>query len=194
MGDLASYRLSDFILFSGAAYYRQFELYNQAIWPLHLIAILFVILIFYSLWKKPVSAGRLVSVLLLISWVWVSVFFLYQRFYQIHVIANWYAFGFMLQAGLIGWYGFIKNQFDYFLTSQIRIYMGSAVLVIAFLIYPFIAMITGRSWLQFEMFALAPDPTVLATIAILIMYKAPKVLYVLPILWLFITTITLSVM
>ena len=58
MGELASYRLSDFILFSQTAYYRQFELYNQAIWPLHLVAVLFSLLIGFALWKKPAWAGE----------------------------------------------------------------------------------------------------------------------------------------
>ncbi|MCK5386588.1 MAG: hypothetical protein KAJ39_05355, partial [Gammaproteobacteria bacterium] len=68
------------------------------------------------------------------------------------------------------------------------------LLFISLIIYPFIAFITGRSWLQFEMFSLTPDPTVLATLAILYLCKVSSVLYVVPIIWLLISGMTLIVM
>ena len=196
MGEITSYSLSDFILFSDRVYYRQFELYNHAIWPLHLIAIVFSLVIIYTFWKKPAASwsGRLIAVLLTLSWVWVAWAFLFERFYQIHVVANWYALGFVLQAGLITWYGVIKNQFSLFVQSQPRINIGLVLLFISLILYPFIAFITGRSWLQFEMFSLTPDPTVLATFAILTLCKVSSVLYVVPIIWLIISGMTLIVM
>lgn len=194
MGDLISYQLSDFILFSQAVYYRQFEIYNLNIWPLQIVAILFSLVITYTLWKNPVWAGRLVSTVLIASWLWVAFAFLYQRFYQIHIVADWYALGFVLQAGLITWYGVFKNQFTLFVRSQFRIKIATSLLFVTFILYPFVAFITGRSWMQFEMFALAPDPTVLSTLAILLFYKARVVLYVIPIIWMLLSTMTLLAM
>ena len=194
MSELASYRLSDFILFTATAYYRQFELYNQAIWPLHIVAIVFALLIFYALWAKKVWSGRLIALILVICWVWVAVAFLYQRFYQIHVVADWYALGFVLQAGLITWHGVIRNQFTHFVRNQLGIIICSGLLFVAIIFYPFKTYISGRSWIQFEMFALAPDPTVLATLAILFFCNASVVLYVIPIIWILISSMTLSVM
>ena len=194
MGELTSYSLSDFILFSDKVYFRQFELYNHAIWPLHLIAIVFSLVIFFALWEKPVWAGRVIAVLLTLSWVWVAWAFLYANFYQIHVVANWYALGFVLQAGLIIWYGLIKNRFTLAEESRNKINIGLVLIFISLILYPFIALITGRSWLQFEMFSLTPDPTVLATLAILVLCKASRVLYVIPIIWLIISGMTLIVM
>jgi len=194
MGDLITYRLSDFILFSQTAYYRQFELYNQAIWPLHVVAIVLACVIAYALWKKPVWAGRLVAAILLVSWLWVAWAFLYLRFYQIHIVANWYALGFVLQVGLITWYGIIQNRFNVFMTSRWRVNVGTGLLFISLIIYPFIPVITGRSWLQFEMFFLAPDPTVLATLAILLLYRTPKVLFLIPTIWMALSGVTLLIM
>ena len=193
MGDLTTYRLSDFILFSKTAYYRQFELYNHAIWPLHVVAILFSCVIIYVLWKRPVWAGRLVAIILVLSWLWVAWEFLYLRFYQIHIVANWYALGFILQAGLIIWHGVIQNRFNVFTTSPWGIKMGSGLLFISLIMYPFIPVIIGRRWQQFEMFSLVPDPTVLATLSILLFYRSPKVLYLIPIIWILISGVTLFV-
>jgi len=194
MGDLASYQLSDFILFSETAYYRQFEFYNQAIWPLHLVAILFSFAIIYMLWKKPGWAVRAITGLLVASWLWVAWAFLYQRFYQIHVVANWYALGFVVQAGLLAWYGVIKERIDKGISNQCREQLAIALLALVLIGYPFVAVVSGRSWMQSEMFALAPDPLVLATLAILFFYKSPVVLYVIPIIWVVISSMTLYVM
>jgi len=194
MGELSSYRLSDFILFSQSAYYRQFELYNQAVWPLHIVAILFGLLILYALWKKPAWAGRVISLLLAVIWIWVAVAFLYQRFHQIHVVADWYAYGFILQAAIIVWYGAIKNRLALSVENMLRKITGSGLLLVAYIFYPFIAYISGRSWMQLEMFALAPDPTVLATLGVLIFYKLPVILYSIPVIWLLISAITILVM
>ena len=194
MGEWASYRLSDFILFSETAYYRQFELYNLVVWPLHVVAILFALMIVYALWKRTVWAGRVISGLLVVSWLWVAWAFLYQRFYQIHVVADWYALGFVLQAGMIIWYGIIRNRLTLHATNRLRVKIGSGLLIIAFVVYPFIAFIAGRSWMQFEMFALAPDPTALGTLAILLFYKAPRALYPIPVIWLLLSAMTLFAM
>lgn len=194
MGELASYRLSDFILFSQTTYYRQFELYNQAIWPLHIVVVLLALMIFYALWKKPAWAGRGIALILTVSWLWVAWAFLYQRFYQIHIVADWYALGFILQAGLIAWYGVIKNRFTLFVKSRLRLTIGSGLLFITLVFYPFIAAISGRHWMQLEMFALAPDPTALATVAFLLFYKASITLYIIPIIWILLSAMTLLVM
>jgi len=194
MGEWTSYRLSDFILFSETVYYRQFELYNQTIWPLHGVVMLLMLLIIYTIWKRPIWSGRVISGILVVSWIWVAWAFLYQRFYQIHVVADLYALGFVLQAGLLTKYGVIKNRLTLHTTRQPWASIGKGVLFFALLFYPFIALIADRSWMQFEMFALAPDPTVLTTLAILLMYKTPKVLYIIPVIWVIISGVTLFVM
>ena len=194
MDKLASYSLSDFILFSDKVYYRLFELYNLAIWPMHLLAVSFAFLIFYMLWKRPLWAGRGMGVILVVSWTWVAWAFLYQRFYQIHVVANGYALGFLLQAVLLAWSGVVKNRFVLLEQNRGRIHIGLCLLVLMFILYPFIAVIAGRSWLEFEMFALAPDPTVLVTLSLLWVSRASRLLYIIPIIWLLISGVTLMVM
>lgn len=75
-----------------------------------------------------------------------------------------------------------------------KVFIGLVLIFISLIIYPFIAFMTGRSWLQFEMFSLTPDPTVLATLAILVLCKASYVLYVIPIIWMLTSAVTLMVM
>lgn len=194
MGDLSSYSLSDFILFSDTAYYRQFELYNQAIWPLHVVAGLFAALVFYALWKRPHWGGRAITVVLVISWLWVAWAFLYSRFDQLHVVADKYAIGFVVQAFLMAWSGLVKNHFRLARAGKLKKLIGSGLLFIGAIAYPLMAVLSGRDWLQFEMFGLAPDPTALVTVAVLLFVSAPRLLYILPISWLVISAVTLVAM
>lgn len=194
MGDLATYNLSDFILFSGSTYYRQFEIYNQAIWPLHMVAVLFACFVIYATWKKPASATRVIAAVLMISWLWVAYAFLYKRFYQIHVVANWYAFVFVIQAFMIGWYGLLNDRFVTTRANTCSQKAGLLLIMAAIFIYPLLASITGRAWQQFEMFALAPDPTAVGTLGSLLLYRANKALLIIPATWLLISYVTQSVM
>jgi len=194
MDKLTSYRLSDFILFSESSYYRQFELYNQAIWPLHILSVIISLVILYALWKRPARAGRYITAVFVIAWVWVAYAFLYQRFYQIHVVAHWYALAFVIQALLIAWYGFYENRLSHFMPGRPASTLAYTMLSISLLIYPFIAVMADRSWRQSEMFALTPDPTAIATIAILLLYRTPVVLFIIPVLWLLVSITTQVVM
>ena len=194
MDKLTSYRLSDFILFSESAYYRQFELYNQAIWPLHILAVIISLIMLYTLWIRPVWSGRFISAVLMVGWTWVAYAFLYQRFYQIHVVAHWYALAFVIQSMLIAWYGLYENRLAQITANRIRLTVGYTMLSISLFVYPFLALMADRSWRQAELFALTPDPTAIATIAILLLYRTPVVLFVIPVLWLLISITTQMVM
>lgn len=194
MGELATYSLSDFILFSGSTYYRLFEIYNQDVWPLQLVSLLFAAVIIHVLLKSPAWGGRVVTLLLGICWLWVAWAYLYQRFYQIHVVANWYALAFVIQAGLMAWFGLVRNRFAEITDNRMSFYLGWVFLLAGLFVYPFIALFSGRFWLQSEMFGLAPDPTVVVTLGLLMIFKSPALLYLVPLAWLLVSYTTLVFM
>ena len=192
--DITSYHPADFILFSADVYFRLFERYNQEAWPLQVVAIFFAGLLLTIIKKRPTWSGQGILIILAISWCWVAWGFLHKWFYQVHVAANGYAIGFILQVLLMSWYSLKKKLFTEMSSISWQLKIGTVLLVTVLLLYPFIAVLSGRYWWQFEMFAMAPDPTVLATFAILILHRASWVLYVIPITWVIITITTLSVM
>ena len=70
--------------------------------------------------------------------------------------------------------------------------IGIALFLFALLLQPLTGSITGREWSGVELFGLAPDPTVLATLGVLV--AADRVLwelFVIPVLWCAITGATL---
>jgi hypothetical protein len=79
-------------------------------------------------------------------------------------------------------------------TSGVR-WIGLAIFFYALAIHPLIPPLTGRPITQAEFFGLAPDPTALATLGILLAAeRAPLHLYAIPDWWCVITGLTLWAM
>ena len=67
MSEWSTYALSDLLMFSARTYYRLIELYNLAIWPLHLLAaVAGVTLVLCALCS---DSGRIAAVVLGLCWV-----------------------------------------------------------------------------------------------------------------------------
>ena len=60
---------SDFLLFSPRTYYRLFELYNAAIWPLQIVALAAGVAILL-LCASQAWRGRLIAAMLAACWLW----------------------------------------------------------------------------------------------------------------------------
>jgi hypothetical protein len=79
-------------------------------------------------------------------------------------------------------------------TSGARL-IGLALSSYALVIHPLIAPLTGRPITQAEIFGLAPDPTAIATLGILLAADRPSLhLFVVPFLWCLVTGLTLWTM
>lgn len=73
--------------------------------------------------------------------------------------------------------------------------MTGIALVVLGLLYPLIALLAGRPWTQAEMFGLAPDPTVVGTLGVLLATQRPHAhLVIIPLFWCAISGATLWTM
>lgn len=188
-----SYTLSDFLLFTPHTYYRLFELYNRALWPLHLLAGALGLALLVLLGRGGAWRGRVIAAILAAAWLWVAWAYLLERYDSINWAARYFAIAFAVQAALLIVSGLVMNRFTPGAHAVNRI--GAAIVGFALLAQPLVAPITGRPWLQMEFFALAPDPTVAATIGALIaLRRAHVTLLVIPLLWCALTGLTLWAM
>jgi hypothetical protein len=194
MSDWLSYTLSDFLLFSPRTYYRLFELYNLAIWPMQLAA-LGLGLAVLALWlRRGVWHGRAIAAILAAGWLWVAGAFLLARYDTINWAAKYVAVGFALQALLLAWSGLVRDRIRPSPPANAAGWGGLAVFVFALAVQPLAAPLLGRDWTQVELFGVAPDPTAVATLGLLAAARAPRWLLVLPALWCAITGVTLWTM
>ena len=68
-----TYSFADFLLFSPRTYYRLFELYNAAVWPGQILAIVlgFLIVLLLISERRP-WRGRVIASILAAGWLWVA--------------------------------------------------------------------------------------------------------------------------
>lgn len=196
MSEWWSYTLSDFLLFSARTYYRLFEIYNSEIWPAQILAIALGIAMLVYLFRTEAWQGRVVTTILAVCWLWVAWAFHIERYATINWAANYFAASFMIEAALLIWIGTIHDQLHFKPTGNASYLVGLGVFLFALVVQPLIGPITGRPWLQAEIFGIAPDPTVIATLAILLLAsnRIGWMLLPIPIIWCGISGATLWAM
>src|SRR5688572_13520362 len=80
-----TYRPEDFLLFSPRVYWRMFELHNEAVWPLQIVAVLLgATILVWTVRPRPWSA-RVIWVAVAGAWIFVGWSFLWARYAKI----NW---------------------------------------------------------------------------------------------------------
>jgi hypothetical protein len=185
MSEWWTYSLSDFLLFSPRTYYRLFELYNADIWPAQILTLALGVAILVLLRHPRSRRGRWVAAILAGCWIWVAWAFLLDRYATINWAAPYFALAFAIEALLLFWSGVIRDELAFERAAPVRRRIGIGVLAFALALQPLIGPLAGRAWKQAEVFGAAPDPTVLATLGILLIAprRAPWRLLVVPLLW-----------
>ncbi|MFE0758219.1 DUF6064 family protein [Inquilinus sp. NPDC058860] len=196
MSEWWSYRLSDFLLFSPRTYHRLFGLYNAAIWPAQIAAVLLGLLMLVLLRRGGPVAGPAVAAILAACWAWVAIAFHLDRYATINWAAPWAATAFLAQAALLVWAGAVGGRLSAPPRLDIAGRAGIGIFLFALLAQPAIGLLLGRSWRLAEIFGVAPDPTAIGTLGLLLALAGPArwVLMVLPALWCAATGATLWAM
>jgi hypothetical protein len=189
-----SYSLSDFLLFSPRTYYRLIERYNGAVWPGHILTLGVGLCLLVLLRPATVTRGRIISALLALLWIWVAWAFLWRRYATINWAARYLLPVFVLQTVLLVWTGAIRSRLR-FIGTGVTGATGTALLVLS-LAYPVVAPLVGRTWLQAEIFGIAPDPTAIGTAGLLLLTdgRARWELLAVPLLWCLVSGLTLWAM
>jgi hypothetical protein len=190
-----TYSLSDFLMFSPRTYYRQFELYNSAIWPVQLLAIALGVAILALLRRAEVWAGRAVAAILAACWLWVAWSYFFLRYADISLAGRYFAIGFAAEALLIAWVGIVRSRLRFQAPAGTARTAGVCIFLYALLVHPLLAPLMGRPWLQAELFGVAPDPTAIGTLGVLVTAQRRHwELLALPLLWCAVSGVTLWTM
>jgi Family of unknown function (DUF6064) len=167
MSEWWTYSLSDFLLFSPRTYYRLFELHNRAIWPAQLVALALGAAILGLLRVRAAWQGRVVAVLLAACWAFVAWAFLLERYSTINWAASYFAVAFLLEALLLLWRRGVQGL-SFRPRPDLVGCAGLSIFLFALVLQPLIGPLLGRPWTQVEVFGIAPDPTVIATMGLLL--------------------------
>ena len=185
MSEWWTYKLSDFLLFSEHTYYRLFEIYNTDVWPIQLLTLLVGVFVSALLYWKPPWHGRAIVALLSACWLWVAWAYHWQHYATINWAARYFAAGFAVQAALFIWTGAIRNRLVIGTSNSFTHRAGLIVFLFALIVYPCLAPLTGRPWQQTEIFGVAPDPTSVVSLGILLLAtdRVYWELLIIPLIW-----------
>ena len=198
MSEWWTYSLTAFLLFSPRTYYRLFELYNADVWPLQIVTLavglaILVLIVARHRVERPRRRGDPRGALA-VRRVGVSAGALRPdqlggALFRDRLCASGGAAGVDRRRSAIG-SGFRKPE-----SASPARWIGLAMIVYALAIHPLIAPLSGRPWTQAEIFGLAPDPTAIATLGVLVAAARPHWhLLVVPLLWCAISGLTLWTM
>jgi hypothetical protein len=195
MSEWWSYRPEDFLLFSPRVYWRMFELHNAAFWPVHLATLAAGLAIVLLALRQRRGHGLWVALTLAALWVFVGWSFLWNRYGAINWAAAYVALAFGLQVLLLGISGPVRGGFA-FDRRDIAGWLGLLMAAIGLVVYPLLPPLFGRPWTSAEVFGIAPDPTAIVTLGILLAASGRFVplLFPIPILWLLLSGLTLRTM
>ena len=196
MSEWWTYTLSDFLLFSPRTYYRLFELYNREIWPAQILTLGAGVAILPLLRRGGAGPGRAIAAILAGCWLWVAWGFHFQRYATINWAATYFAAGFAVEALLLIWTGVIRGRLAFGAADGAVGRAGLGVVLFALVVQPLIGPLAGRDWAQAEIFGVAPDPTALATLGILLLAAKRTfwALLLIPMSWCVVTGATLWAM
>jgi hypothetical protein len=191
MSEWWTYSLSNFLLFSPRTYYRLFELYNWEVWPAQIVAVALGVAILAQ-WRRD---GRFIAVILAGLWLWVAWAYLLNRYDTINWAAKYFSAGYALPALLLAVTGVTHARLRLRPIADRLGGAGLAIFLFALIVQPLIGPLAGRPWAQMEIFGIAPDPTVVATLGILLAAERPHWgLLVIPVVWCAVSGATLWIM
>lgn len=164
-----TYSLSDLVMYSRQTYYRLFELYNVEIWPAQIVAIGAGASIWSLLRRADARRGRIIAAFLAVCWLWVAIAFHAKRYTAINRAAVDFAWGFGVEAVLLVWAGVVRGRLVFDRDGRPMARAGVAIFLFALAVQPVVGLVFGRTWRQLEFFGLAPDPTAIGTLGLLLL-------------------------
>ncbi|MDO9564741.1 MAG: DUF6064 family protein [Bradyrhizobium sp.] len=172
-----------------------FELQNAALWPLQALTLAAGILILLLVAWRPRSSARWLALLLAILWIFVGWSFLWNRYTPINWAAAYVAPAFAVQGILFLVAGFWLDGLA-FGRRGLAGWTGYFLLAFALAGQPLLAPLQGRGWASSEVFGVAPDPTVIGTLGLLLLARGRllPLLLPIPVLWCLLSGITLHTM
>jgi len=187
MSEWWTYSLSDFLMFSSRSYYRLIESYNAAIWPAHLLALVAGLVVIGAIARPRQHLQRSAALVLAAAWGWVAWAYHLERYAEINTAAPYFAVAFAVQALLLCWRAYRPGN-----AAPTPQPLALGLSGLAIFAYPLLALARDNgTWGQAEVFGIVPDPTVVATLGVLLAWRAPAIFWLVPVLWCLVSGATL---
>ncbi|MBZ0146037.1 MAG: DUF6064 family protein [Pseudorhodoplanes sp.] len=162
-----------------------FAAYNAAIWPAEVAAYLLGVLAVAALWLDGWLGTRLILSALSVMWAMNGIGYHYLFFAQINPAAKGFAALFVLQAVLLAASAAMAGGIRFRARLNLRSAFGLSLVVYAMLIYEVLGYWAGHGLMGGPLFGVAPCPTTIFTIGMLLLARGKAVVWLafIPIVW-----------
>lgn len=171
--------------FTVAQFFAVFADYNAAIWPLQIVAYGLGVLAVVALWLRGLLVKQVIFAALAIMWA-VNGFGYHLLFFaEINPVAKAFAAFFLLQSLLFAASVLIPNDLRFEVRLDFRSAAGLSFIVYALLIYELLGYWAGHGLMAGPMFGVAPCPTTIFTLGMLMLARGRWAawLSIIPLLW-----------
>lgn len=171
--------------FTVEQFFEVFANYNAAIWPAQPVAYVLAFVALALSLRPSRSAGRVVSTILAVFWIWMGSVYHILYFSPINPAAIVFGAFFIVQGLLFLIVGTIQGKLSFALTARPAAIVGAVLIFYAMVGYPLLGAALGHHYPAAPTFGVAPCPTTIFTLGLLLWSAAavPRYLLVIPFLW-----------
>lgn len=170
--------------FTDEQFFGVFAAYNSLLWPAALGLWVATAVVCIAWLRGRASRSSLVAGLLAVHWIWVGLAYHAAFFTRINPAAWLFSGLFVVEAGMLAWYGLVRGRIRFTEPASSMRYVASGMLIVYALAYPVIAQAEGHAYPQVPTFGV-PCPSTILTIGFLLVADPPlpRLVAVVPILW-----------
>ncbi|MGD8628424.1 MAG: DUF6064 family protein [bacterium] len=173
------------IPFTAEEFLRLFETYNNAIWPMQIIAYLLAGLAIFLTVKRTAISRRLIGLVLAFFWLWMGIVYNLIFFTALNRAAYGFGTAFIVQALLFLVICVWKDRVSYGPRPDIYTFTGAIFILYAMVVYPVLGRALGHPCPSCPAFGVTPCPTTIFTFGLLLFAgrRVPWYLLIVPLLW-----------
>ena len=171
--------------FSVDAFFEVFARYNQAIWPLQVAAYAGGLIVAALLLRPSRPAAIMIGGILAAMWAVNGIGYHWSHFAAINPAARLFAGLFVAEAALLAGAPLALSDLRFSARRDVRTGFALALIVFAAIVYPLWGMAAGHVYPAMPAFGVAPCPTTIFTIGVLLMGEGRRAAWLLaiPAMW-----------
>lgn len=177
--------MSRMLPFTPEVIFSTFEQYNAAIWPIQIVAYVLGLLAVFLILRPRQNVGRLIAAILAGFWLWIGIVYHLMFFATINFAATVFGIVFIVQGLLFAWTGVVNGRVEFRFSGDLSGWIGLGFAVFAMAVYPLLGLLAGHVWPRTPIFGVAPCPTTIFTLGLLLLTarRVPLSLLAIPVLW-----------
>lgn len=162
-----------------------FSTYNLAVWPLQIPALLAGLLVIFLIFRPGRAGAAIIAAVLSAMWLVNGIGYHWTFFATINPMARVFAAVFVLEAVILGAVAITRRDLRFQASRSPVSVFGLICIIYAFILYPLIGWLAGHRYPAIPMFGIAPCPTTLFTIGVLLQARWREVrwLAIVPGVW-----------